>query len=82
MRDMGVIHELLLGHERIERRVDDIPGGIRAVTTTEDSELRSPDPNPHGPRPDSSVMSTTARRTATEVCFGGISRLTFDHASA
>jgi hypothetical protein len=39
MRDMHVIHDLLLGHERIEREVDDVPGGIRAVTMSGDSEL-------------------------------------------
>jgi hypothetical protein len=39
MRDMGVIHDLLLGHERIERRVADIPGGIRAVTRSDDRKL-------------------------------------------
>lgn len=39
MRDMPVIHDLLASHERIERRVDDIPGGIRAVTTSADPEI-------------------------------------------
>jgi hypothetical protein len=39
MRDMCVIHDLLLGHERIGRRVGDIRDGIRAVTTSDDSEL-------------------------------------------
>jgi hypothetical protein len=39
MRDMRVIQDLLHGHERIERRVDNAPGGIRAVTTSDDSEL-------------------------------------------
>jgi hypothetical protein len=39
MRDMDVIHALLLGHERIARRVGDIPSGIRAVTTSDDSEV-------------------------------------------
>jgi hypothetical protein len=39
MRDMRVIHELLVGHEQIERRVADIPKGIRAVTTTDDQQL-------------------------------------------
>ncbi len=38
-RDMPVIHDLLAGHERIERRVEDIPGGIRAVTRSDDPEL-------------------------------------------
>jgi hypothetical protein len=39
MRDMRVIHDLLLAHDRIERSVEEIPGGIRAVTTSDDSEL-------------------------------------------
>jgi len=39
MRDMGVIHDLLVRHERIERRVDDVPGGIRAVTRSDDPAL-------------------------------------------
>jgi hypothetical protein len=41
MRDMRVIHELLVRHAEIERRVDDIPKGIRAVTTTNDAQLAS-----------------------------------------
>jgi hypothetical protein len=39
MRDMRVIHELLVAHDRIDREVDDIPGGIRALTTSDDDEL-------------------------------------------
>jgi hypothetical protein len=39
MRDMHVIHDLLVRHEQIERRVDDIPNGIRAVTRSDDPEL-------------------------------------------
>jgi hypothetical protein len=39
MRDMRVIHELLVDHERVERQVDDIPGGIRALTRSDDDEL-------------------------------------------
>lgn len=39
MRDMRVIHELLVGHARIERRVDDVAGGIRAVTSSDDPGL-------------------------------------------
>jgi hypothetical protein len=39
MRDMRVIHDLLLHHEQIERRVDDMAGGIRAVTTSDDPRL-------------------------------------------
>jgi len=36
MRDMHVIHGLLASHARIERTVEDIPGGIRATTTSAD----------------------------------------------
>lgn len=39
MRDMRVIHDLLIQDGRIERRVDDIRGGIRAVTTSDDPQL-------------------------------------------
>jgi hypothetical protein len=39
MEDMRVIHELLTNHDRIERRVNDIPGGIRAWTTSSDAEI-------------------------------------------
>jgi hypothetical protein len=39
MREMPVIHDLLVDHEQIERRVEEIPGGIRAVTWTEDEEV-------------------------------------------
>lgn len=39
MRDMRVIHDLLVEHQRIERQVDDIPGGIRAVTSSDDYDL-------------------------------------------
>jgi len=34
-----VIHELLANHEAIERTVEDIPGGIRSITTSSDPEL-------------------------------------------
>jgi hypothetical protein len=39
MRDMRVIRDLLAGHGEIERTVDDIPGGIRSATASEDDEL-------------------------------------------
>jgi hypothetical protein len=39
MRDMRVIHDLLVLHERIDRQVEDIPGGIRAVTRSEDNDV-------------------------------------------
>ena len=39
MRDMHAIRTLLMNHERIEREVEDIPGGIRSVTTSHDPEL-------------------------------------------
>lgn len=39
MEDMPVIHNLLTNHEKIERQVDDSPGGIRSVTTSADSEV-------------------------------------------
>lgn len=39
MRDMRVIHELLVAHEQIDRQVDDIHGGIEALTRSDDDEL-------------------------------------------
>lgn len=39
MEDMRVIHDLLLSHDRIRRRVADIDDGIRARTTSEDPEI-------------------------------------------
>jgi len=39
MRDMRTIHDLLVQHEKIQRAVEDIPDGIRAVTTSIDSEV-------------------------------------------
>ena len=39
MRDMRPIHGLLSNHERIERRVEDIPGGVRTVTTSSDPKV-------------------------------------------
>ena len=34
---MGVIHELVLNHERITRTVTNLPDGIRTVTESDDS---------------------------------------------
>lgn len=39
MEDMRVIHDLLVNHDRIRRRVEDVADGIRAVTTSSDSKL-------------------------------------------
>lgn len=39
MRDMRTIHDLLVQHEKIQRAVEDIPDGIRAVTTSVDPEV-------------------------------------------
>lgn len=36
MRDMRPIHGLLTNHEKVERRVEDIPGGVRTITTSDD----------------------------------------------
>ena len=39
MRDMGPIHGLLMQHEKIHRTVEEIPGGVRTVTTSEDPQV-------------------------------------------
>ena len=39
MRDMRSIHGLLMNHEGIERRVEDLPNGVRTVTTSRDPEV-------------------------------------------
>jgi hypothetical protein len=39
MEDMRVIHGLLVSHDQIRRRVEDIADGIRARTTSADSEI-------------------------------------------
>ena len=39
MQDMPVIHGLLRQHEKIEREVENIPGGVRTTTTSEDPEV-------------------------------------------
>jgi uncharacterized protein YdcH (DUF465 family) len=41
MRDMRAIHGLLTQHERIHREVEDIPGGVRTLTTSEDPQVAS-----------------------------------------
>lgn len=41
MEEMRVIHRLLDGHRQIDRRVHDIPGGVRARTTSTQPELSS-----------------------------------------
>lgn len=39
MRDMRSIHGLLTSHQRIERRVEDIPDGVRTITTSDDPQV-------------------------------------------
>lgn len=39
MRDMRSIHGLLTNHEKIERRVEDIPNGVRTITTSDDPQV-------------------------------------------
>lgn len=39
MQDMRTIRGLLTSHERIERSVEDIPNGVRTVTTSDDPEV-------------------------------------------
>lgn len=39
MRDMRPIHALLTNHEKVERRVEDIPNGVRTITTSDDPEV-------------------------------------------
>ncbi len=39
MRDMRTIRQLLTQHEKIERYLWEIPGGVRAVTTSEDPQV-------------------------------------------
>lgn len=39
MAHMRIIHGLLVQHEAIEREVEDIPGGVRTVTTSDDPEV-------------------------------------------
>lgn len=39
MEDMRSIRTLLASHEKVERRVEDIPKGVRTVTTSDDPEI-------------------------------------------
>ena len=39
MQDMPVIHQLLVRHEKIQRKVEDIPGGVQTLTTSQDPEV-------------------------------------------
>jgi len=39
MRDMRVIRGLLMNHEKVRREVEEIPGGVRTVTTSNDPEI-------------------------------------------
>lgn len=39
MEDMRVIHDLLVNHDRIRRRVEDVADGIRAWTASSDEEI-------------------------------------------
>jgi hypothetical protein len=39
MEDMRIIHQLLQGHDRIRRHVEDVATGIRARTTSGDAEI-------------------------------------------
>jgi hypothetical protein len=39
MRDMQAIHGLLLNHRKIQREVEDTPGGVQTVTRSEDPEV-------------------------------------------
>jgi hypothetical protein len=37
--DMGLVHEMLGNHERIERKVTNLPNGIRTVTESDDPQV-------------------------------------------
>jgi len=37
--DMGLVHEMLGNHERIERKVSNLPNGIRTVTESDDPQV-------------------------------------------
>lgn len=39
MQDMRPIHGLLTSHQKIERRVEDILGGVRTITTSDDPRV-------------------------------------------
>ena len=37
--DMGLVHEMLGNHQRIERKVSNLPNGIRTVTESDDPQV-------------------------------------------
>lgn len=39
MQDMGTIHGLLANHKSVERRVEDLPNGVRTTTTSDDPRM-------------------------------------------
>lgn len=39
MQDMRSIRGLLTNHEKVQRRVEDVPGGVRTVTTSDDPKI-------------------------------------------
>jgi hypothetical protein len=39
MEEMSTIHSLLSNHQRIRRSVEDIPGGVRTITTSDDPQV-------------------------------------------
>ena len=39
MGDMMTIRQLLASHEQVERTVEDVPGGVRTVTVSDDPEV-------------------------------------------
>lgn len=39
MADMAAIRDLLADHERIERRVENVPGGVSTVTVSDDPQI-------------------------------------------
>jgi hypothetical protein len=41
MQDMPAIHGLLMHHDEIQRSVEDIPNGVRTVTTSKDPKVAS-----------------------------------------
>lgn len=41
MEDMRPIRQMLMNHEQIERRVEDLPNGVKTWTTSDDPEIAS-----------------------------------------
>lgn len=41
MEDMKTIHTMLVNHEKIERRVENLENGVKAWTTSDDPEIAS-----------------------------------------